>query len=358
MVAKGEDMKKKHSRRGLWPLLTVVIAVLTVRTVFSAGDGISLREILRGWIQASPFWLTVAFLCMAGFIVMEGFAIERLLRSLGYARGMFRATYYSAADQFFSAITPSATGGQPATALLMDRHEIPAGVYTATLLLNLVMYTAATALIGIVCLVWRFDIFLSFSLLSKILILFGIVVLAGLSLLFWILLKHGTFIYRGGGRLFHFLHRIRLMRKPDRWEERLERITEDYEQCARLMANKPGTLLIVFGFNLLQRMAQISVTLATHLAMGGRLDHTGGDVWFVQAFSQIGSNCVPIPGGMGAADYLMLDGFQRLFPHEYVYQLQMLSRGISFYLCTLLSGLLVLIGAVIGRVCLQRKANR
>ena len=351
-------MKKKYSRRGLWPLLTIVIAVLTIRTVFSAGGGGSLHGVLRAWMQASPFWLAVAFLCMAGFIVMEGFALEWLLKSLGHAQGLFRGIYYSTADQFFSAITPSATGGQPAAALLMDRHHIPAGVYTATLLLNLVMYTAATSLVGIVCLVWRFDIFLQFSLLSKILILFGIVTLAGLSLLFWSLLKHGAFIYRLGKKIGRFLHRIRIMRNPDRWEARLERLTKDYEQCARLMANKPGTLFTVFGFNLLQRIAQISVTLATHLAMGGRLDRLGADVWFVQAFSQIGSNCVPIPGGIGAADYLTLDGFQRFFPHEYVYQLQILSRGISFYLCTVVSGLAVLTGFLIGQIYLRRKTKR
>ena len=60
----------------------------------------------------------------------------------------------------------------------------------------------------------------------------------------------------------------------------------------------------------------------------------------------MGSNCIPIPGGMGVTDYLMLKGYQQLMSREAAFQLEMLSRGLSFYVCIFVSLTAVLIGYV------------
>ena len=84
-------------------------------------------------------------------------------------------------------------------------------------------------------------------------------------------------------------------------------------------------------------------------ALGGGLAGQGADLWFIQAYAQIGSNCIPIPGGMGAADYLMLDGYQMLFDADFAYELQIVSRSVSFYICTIASGLITLFGSIATR---------
>ena len=55
---------------------------------------------------------------------------------------------------------------------------------------------------------------------------------------------------------------------------------------------------------------------------------------------------VPIPGAMGVADYLMLDAFTCLgfILVEDAIRLDMLSRGLSFYLCVAASGIFTLLG--------------
>ena len=332
--------------------------MLTLRAVFSAAGDLTPAEIFGALEQASPLWLGASLLCMTGFIVLEGLALLYLLRHLHCPRGFFRGLRYSAADQFFSAITPSATGGQPAAALVMRNHQVPGGVITAALLLNLVLYTAATLTIGVVCLIWKPGVFLTFGGFAKALIVFGMVALTGLTLLFWGLLKRGELLSRLGWQLFRFLHQLHLMRDPDRWSRRLGHMAEEYGTCARAMAGKPAVLVTVFLLNLAQRIAQITVPLTLHCAMGGSLGAEGAELWVVQALAQIGSNCVPIPGGMGAADYLMLDGFGHLFSDGYAYQLQILSRGVSFYVCTLVSGLIVLIGFLSGRFQALREKER
>ena len=64
----------------------------------------------------------------------------------------------------------------------------------------------------------------------------------------------------------------------------------------------------------------------------------------IQCVVTIGYNCGPVPGGMGVADYLMVDGFSDLMGLEEALHLEVLSRSISFYFCVALSAMIVLAG--------------
>ena len=61
----------------------------------------------------------------------------------------------------------------------------------------------------------------------------------------------------------------------------------------------------------------------------------------------LGSNCVPIPGGMGVTDYLMLNGYCRLMTRDEAFRLEILSRGLSFYICIIVSLIAVIAGYII-----------
>lgn len=101
----------------------------------------------------------------------------------------------------------------------------------------------------------------------------------------------------------------------------------------------------VYILNLLQRLSQIIVTLFSFAALHGDLRKLP-QLLATQIYVVMGSNCVPIPGGMGVTDYLMLKGYQQLMSREAAFQLEMLSRGLSFYVCIFVSLTAVLIGYV------------
>ena len=87
---------------------------------------------------------------------------------MGYPTKHKDAFVYSAADIYFSAITPSASGGQPASAFFMIKDGIPATTVMAALLVNLIMYTLAVISIGVFAILAFPKIFLNFSVVCKI----------------------------------------------------------------------------------------------------------------------------------------------------------------------------------------------
>ncbi|MBR5970652.1 MAG: flippase-like domain-containing protein [Lachnospiraceae bacterium] len=335
-------------KRILWTVIAVVIAIMSIIAVRANSGGVTFEETMELLRNASPLWMAMAVLCMLGYIVFEAMSLKFLLAGAGYRRPLIKNILYSAGDVYFSAITPSASGGQPATAVLMVMDKIPGAVVTVILIANLVLYTSAIVVIGIFCLIVRARVFMHFSLFSKILIIGSLIVLMVLTVLLYGLLRRGSILKNMGHRLIAFLTKIHLMHHPEKWQARLDKMVGDYQKCADLLAGKKSVIWSAFFCNLLQRASQITVSLMVFYALRGH-EARSLSLWAVQAFAQVGSNVVPIPGGMGLADYLMLDGFAGMFPREYAFQLGIISRALSFYTCAILCAVIAMIGYLLLR---------
>ena len=339
-------------RKGFWTTVTILIAILTMALVIKS-SGMSMAQLRSALGEASLSWLIPAAFSMAGIIFFEGEAVLAILWRAGYPHSHKRGFVYAAADVYFSAITPSATGGQPASAFFMIRDGVPAAVATACLLLNLVMYNAAILTIGISCLILKPTIFLNYQPGSRLLIILGILVLTGLGIVFFLLLWKQQTLFRIAMKLMDLLHRMHLMHHPDKWKEKLLHAMHEYKDCVRLLAGSKKMWIQAYLFNVLQRVAQFSVSLFVFLSLGGEKGKLM-DLWVTQCFVSLGSNCVPIPGSMGVTDYLMLDGYRNLMDREMTYTLQVISRGLSFYCCVLISGITV----VAGYLLLKKRKTR
>ena len=328
-----------------WALLFPILAALSVWAVLRSSDGITIPEIVQSLKDASPLWTLAAFLCVAGYILFEGAALGVLLRSSGI-RSRFRDdTFYSASDIYFSAITPSSSGGQPAAAYFMIRNGIPAGVATVTLIINVVMYTFATVVVGIVAIFINRELFMGFSTVSKVLIVLGFIMYTGFAVFFYLCLRKGRKIFDALEKLVEFMHRKKLIKNLESKINKIDKARRDYEECVSIMSGKAAGLIKAFIFNILQRVSQLMVPAFLWTALGA----TAGsipNIFASQCLITIGYNCVPIPGAMGVADYITIDGFTNLIGYDDAIRLELLSRGISFYLCVIICGLITIIGAL------------
>jgi uncharacterized protein (TIRG00374 family) len=341
-----------NKKKLMWSLISIALAAFTIVAVFSQNGNLSWQDLTDSLHRADKKWLIPAVLSMLGFIVFEGEAILSILRKIGYRRNQRDGLVFAASDVYFSAITPSASGGQPASAFFMIKSGIPGSVVTAVLLLNLVMYTLGILTVGAFCMITAPEIFFRFNIVSRILIGLGLLVLLLLGMAFLMLLVRMDILESLGKKGIALLHRLHLIRHPEDKIRRLTEAMEEYEDCVRQMKGHKKAIFAAYFWNLLQRISQISVTVFMFLATGGKWKDAFS-IWVTQSFVAIGSNCVPIPGGMGAADYLMIDGFRNLMSNTAAAKLELLSRSLSFYICVLISGVIVAAG-----YCVCRKADK
>lgn len=328
-----------------WGLLFLVLAFFTVWAVIFQNKSFSFRQFQDTLLSSSPGWMAAAVAAMLGFILFEGMALFCLIKAFGHPRSFGRGFLYSAADIYFSAITPSATGGQPASAYLMMKDEIPGAVVTISLVANLITYTLALLTVGMAGFAIRPEIFLHFGLLSRTLIIIGYVILFGLAAVFFVLIVKPRILEKICLFFITLGKRLHIVKHEEEKRDKLYCAMAEYRQCAKFMAEHKIVLVKVYLFNLLQRLSQITVTLLVHLAVGGSMS-LAADVWFTQNFVTVGTYSVPIPGGMGVADYLLIDGFQAYFDEASAVNLELISRGMSFYICMIVSAVTVFFGAI------------
>ena len=336
-----------------WAAFSPLLAMLTVWMLLKQNDSVSVRDIAQTAARADKLWFIAAIVSTVFYIIFEGFALCSILKGAGFRPKLKNGILYSTADIYFSAITPSATGGQPACAYFMLRDRISGGVTTAVLMLNLMMYTASIVVLTIISVILCPGSFAKFSIPSKLLIIGGASVQLLLTVFFVFILNKGDFIFNILKRTISFLGRKKIIRNTKKPIAKLTKAQADYSACSQLFAGNYRLLLKAFLWNLLQRLSQILVSPFLYVALGGKT------AWFTDVFAKqclitTGYNFVPLPGAMGVADYLMLNGFSGIMNRDMAFHLEMLSRGMTFYICVTLSGFITLVGYIVKR---RRRKN-
>lgn len=348
--------KKGINHNIIWAVISALLAILTVRVVLKQNKDMSLSE-LAEVIKASKIsFLFLGMISSALFIWFEGVALRSILKHAGYPRSVKQGLLYTTSDLYFSAITPSATGGQPASGFFMMRDGIPGGMATAVLMLNLMMYTISIVFLGAISSLISPGAFGEFGQISRVLIAVGYGALSLLSIIFFILLKKEDLIFKPLSGLITFLCDKHLLRGKEKKLAKINKIRDDYARCSAVISGRKRVLFTAFLWNCLQRGFQMIIPSLTFYALGGEAGKMVR-IFTKQCLVTIGYNFIPVPGGMGVSDFLMIDGFHTLMSPDMAFNVELISRSIMFYVCIAVSGVFTLIGYLWGCKKLRKKAS-
>lgn len=337
----GKGLAKSTKKQILNIAVLVVLVAVTLIILFTSNRELNFRSI-ADFLRRSNVWLLIAaFACMLGYILFEAVSLHIINRTLGH-KGKFRSSVvYSTADVYYSAITPSSSGGQPASAFYMVRDGIPTGTATFSLVFNLIAYTGAIILLGCTAFVLQPHMFGRFATFAKVLIILGIV--AQLLLLgFFIacMLWHSA-VRKCGNGLITLLCKMRIIRKEEKWRDRLNGVIEKYAGSLTAIKSHRALFVVVLVLNILQRAVQMLIPCLVCTAVTREVPFW--EIFAMQAFVTLGYNSVPLPGGVGAFEYLYLQIYSLRFENSFILAAMMVTRVISYYVSMALSGVITLV---------------
>ncbi len=335
-----ENSSVSLKKQILYIAVFILLIAITLYTIAGRNDELTLRGFIRYSMSMDIPWIIAGAGCVFLFILFEGLSIRYIASKLGHKCGYYNSCVYAAADIYFSALTPSATGGQPASAYYMVKDKVPASITTITLVLNIMQYTLSIAVVAGICFLTRPEYFGEFDPWSSTLIILGIVFQLGFALMFAFVIFFPNIIKRCGVFLIDLLSKIRIVKKREEKLSDLDKMIEDYRRCADILKKSPVIIFVSFLLNTLQRFAIISVTYCVYRA-SGQSAASYFDISVMQGYVVIGTNSLPVPGGVGVADYLFLDGFNELILDPV--HSELMSRSISFYVCIILCGAMTLL---------------
>ncbi len=325
----------------------VALTAITVTVLLLSYRELNFKNIWNFLVKSKAWCIALAFVCMLLFIVFEGVALFVIARRLGHKAKMKGALAYSSADVYYSAITPSASGGQPASMFYMVRDGMSGGVAGFSLVFNLMAYTAAIIVMGIFAFIVRPGIFGALgSGFAQTLVILGFVLQALLLAFFVVCIMWVKAILKMGNGIITLLNKIRIIKKPDKWRNKWKSSVEKYSACRDIIKSHPGLFIEALFYNLLQRVSQTLIPCFVCYAASDSASFL--DLFVMQTMVLLGYNMIPLPGGVGAYEYMYLNTFCIAYEESFILSAMMVSRVISYYACMIVSGVYTLVYHSVG----------
>lgn len=321
---------KKKILRGL------IFCIIMVLTFYAVLHGQNLKEIGQAMGQMAPLSLLLAVLAALFFVCAEGTMIWYLLRAMHGKSGLLQCIGYSFVGFFYSGITPSATGGQPAQLYYMKKDGNSLADSSVVLMTVALLYKLVLVILGCVLLLC-FGKGLQERLSGYYgLYLFGlslnVILVALLLAVMGMPLRMKRLILGLEERLV----RRRLLKASDQRRERIERFIGGYQEAVAFLWKHKGKVIAVLAATFLQRS---SMFLLTGLIYCG-FSLKGTDfltVTLLQAAVYIAVDMLPVPGAQGITELMYCHVFSSVFPGHFLMASLYVNRGISFYFLLLVS---------------------
>lgn len=335
-------MTKKGRKKLLNTLFLVTVIGVTLLILFLCNKELNFRNIGEFIASSNPWLLLAAFGCMILNTAFEGLSLFAILRAIK-CKPKYRSSFaYASAEVYYSAITPSASGGQPASAFYMMKDGIDAGKSSFALVFNVIAYTAAFFVIGILAFALRPALFASFSWIVQLFIILGFViqgVLLGffIACAFW---SHGVLkACRGIARI---LYRLHIIKDREKWFNKIAAEVEKYRLSLKEIGRHPFLMLVAFLLNVCQRMARLLVNCFVCFAADRGLDFTL--LIALHAYILVGYVSIPLPGGTGAYEIVTHNVYTAGgIENKFALSAMMVSRAISYYLAIVFNGVYTLV---------------
>lgn len=328
--------------RRKWLVQIIFLVLVMGATAYGLFQGSELKNLLKT-LQGADMRYGIAGLgCVVAFILLESVILHFIMASLGQRNHLSHCCLYSFVGFFFSCITPSAGGGQPAQVYFMHRDDIPAAVSIPVLMLVTITYKLVLVIYGF-----------------GVLLLRPVNIMAALEpLMWWFYLGMGSnvlfvgayiglLLWPGGMEMAVRWCLARLPVKEKRkaaWIGKLEKAMKDYRMAAGYLRQHPGMGMNVLLITFVQRTVLFFVT---YLAI--RCLHLRGDwleVVVLQAVIALGTDLLPLPGGMGANETMFLGLFGGILAENQILPVLLVSRGISYYCQLILSSIFTVVAAL------------
>jgi len=338
-------LQKKHYKKVLNALFLIAVFAFTIWSVFYGEDIAEMVDYLQA---VNTAYIYPGILCVILFIVGESMAIAYLLRSLGTRVSLRHCCLYSFIGFFYSCITPSASGGQPMQVVAMRKDKIPVAVSTVVLAIVTITYKLVLVVIGLAVVLIRPQAIMSHMDSVESLVYLGLALNVGCIALLFLLVFHPAMIRHCAEKTLSMMNRIRPFRHPERINERLDHMVNQYTGTADYYRTHKGVIFVVFLMTLAQRMLLFMVTWFTYRAF-----HLSSENFFVivlmQAMISVAVDMLPLPGGMGVSENLFLEMFLPVFGAELILPGMVISRGISYYTQLILSAVMTVAASFILR---------
>lgn len=140
-----------------WNVLFVFILGLIMAWIL-LGKG-NPKMMLESVKTLAPKWLLIGLICIGLYVGVETIIQYMLTNKMQRGHSLWNAFKVVMTGQFFNAITPFASGGQPMQAFIMAKQGVPVGTSISILMTKFIIYQLILTLYSMIALLIQMPFF-------------------------------------------------------------------------------------------------------------------------------------------------------------------------------------------------------
>lgn len=327
-------MKKKISVKLILNIILIIFLVALFAYLCFSDNG--LIYLLKNSKGINKGWLLMAFLCQIINLIIDIYLVYKFTVNMDKKYKFRYAVRSAMIGQFFSAITPSSSGGQPMQVYAMSKQGVDSGTATSALMQKFLVYQTVLTIYSLVSILVRIDYFNSLNKIVWTLAFTGFLmqaVVIGAILLFSFNRKLTFKIISG---LFILLGKLHILKKVD---EKIKKIDEQlilFHEGNKELYRDKYMVLRTYVLTAVQLTSMFLIPYCIY-----RSFYLSGQSFInmicAQSFVTMTSSLVPIPGASGAVEGASSIFLNPFFTEETIKSAIALSRFITYYFTILIS---------------------
>lgn len=306
-------------------LLLIIVTLLVL--YFSLKDDYS--TIVNTIFNIDKKFLIIGFFLLFSYWFFK--SITTWIITKEYNKYRFRQAFRMIIEtNFFHAITPFSSGGQPYEIYSLKKSGLKITDATNVSVQSFITYQIALVLLGLIAVIsnYEFDLFLENKMLSKLVTLGFIINLLVIVVLFLI-----TFTKRISGFILkiiiNILDKFHIFNDKEKIKNNLNKYLKDFNDGAKKIFENKFRFV---GLVLLQFISLVSLYLIPFvLFIGIDIYINPLIVIMTSAYVMLIGSFVPIPGGTGGLEYGFIMFFSTFNSSKVVTAVMLLWRFITYY---------------------------
>jgi uncharacterized protein (TIRG00374 family) len=303
--------------------------------ILISNNDFSKFPILMGKVNKG--FLLLAFFCMILYWICDAYIIHKMKRILNITGGFLSSFNLAMIGQYYGAITPFATGGQPAQIYLLVNDDVQVGIASSLMLTKFLIYQIVVTLYS------AFMFIINFNLISgKGRLAFPFIIMGCLLNAFMLLIIVGFFFSerlfkRIFTKLFIFGYKLRIVKDITKLEDKLNKYILDFTISINRMKENRKTTFILILTTFVQLTFYFSITYFVYLSVGLR-EVPYFHIVSIQSLLYMAVSFMPTPGTVGASEGGFYILYSSILPKNILTFIMILSRFIEYYFGIIVGG--------------------
>lgn len=317
-------MKKKILNYVLLALVTALVLYFSLKDNY--------REIISQILTMNIWYLLLAFILLIIFWLFRTYPMYSFCKKINKTFKYSDAFLLTLRTQFFNAVTPFATGGQPYQIYYIKKCGLNYAESTSVVLENFIVYQIALVLLGLISLFTNkiFHIFKNVLFLQKLIAL-GFVINTLVIVVMFIV----AFSKSMNKKLINFqinlLSKLHLVKNREETLEKWNTNINNFHKSAKILLKNKKSFIINILCNLVALSSLYLIPLFILYAIGDFKSVQGLISIVTSAYIMIIGSFVPIPGATGGLEYGFLQFYGNFVSGSKLKALMLVWRFITYY---------------------------